>query len=259
MKAFLLAAGFGKRMGDLTIARPKPLLPVRGVPLIYFSLYQLYRWGVESALINLHYLGGQIEAALRDFPHFPLHFSHEPEILGTAGGLRKALDLGYLAANEWCVLLNPDTIFSPTAQDAPPTGAELERLDADALLYLKPRAQADDTTGFVFSASEAAKDLIQMHSDGDHYYIGYGIVRGGSVGHLPADHFAELGPIWRIAGEQGRLRGREFSGMVRDAGTRDAYIRLLNDDPHWHPVQPELQNEWREFLAGWTTFESVSE
>ncbi|MEQ9364485.1 MAG: NTP transferase domain-containing protein, partial [Leptospirales bacterium] len=86
MKAFILAAGFGKRMGELTANRPKPLLPLSGQPLIVYTLFQLHRWGVTEAMINLHYLGEQIEAALRNFPHFPLRYSHESRLLGTAGG-----------------------------------------------------------------------------------------------------------------------------------------------------------------------------
>ena len=99
MKAVILAGGLGSRLRPFTHIIPKPLLPVNGVPLIYYSLFQLYRWRADACVINLHYLGDQIESELKRFPYFPLFFSREaPAILGTAGGMRHALPLVARAA-----------------------------------------------------------------------------------------------------------------------------------------------------------------
>lgn len=254
MKAFILAAGFGKRMGHLTADRPKPLLQLNGQPLIFYTLFQLYRWGVKEAMINLHYLGDQIENALKEFPHFTLRFSHEPEILGTAGGVRKALDLDFLHSDEWCLLANPDSLLQPNPQDAP---LEMDRLDStsDAVLYLKPLNPEDQATGFAFSESGTTKDLIHISSSGQYYYIGYGLVRAGSVAHLPADQLAEFRPEWRTAGEKGRLIGRRFLGTVRDIGTRESYEKFQASNHN--AIAPELQTEWRAFLAGWADSETT--
>ena len=60
MKAMILAAGFGKRLGELTKRKPKPLLEVKGKPLIDHHIEKLISAGFRTIAINTHYLGTQI-------------------------------------------------------------------------------------------------------------------------------------------------------------------------------------------------------
>ena len=53
MKAMILAAGRGERMGPLTADRPKPLLEIGGVPLIEHHLARLAACGIRDVVINL--------------------------------------------------------------------------------------------------------------------------------------------------------------------------------------------------------------
>ena len=61
MKAVLLAAGKGTRLGALTVAAPKPLLQVGDRPLIGHILTGLRDAGIADVLIVTGYLGGQVE------------------------------------------------------------------------------------------------------------------------------------------------------------------------------------------------------
>ena len=54
-KAVVLAAGFGTRLRPLTLVRPKPLLPVWGVPMLERILRMLESWGVEEIAVNAHW------------------------------------------------------------------------------------------------------------------------------------------------------------------------------------------------------------
>ncbi|HRR34760.1 MAG TPA: phosphotransferase [Kiritimatiellia bacterium] len=88
-QAVVLAAGLGTRLRPLTLARPKPLMPLRNVPLLERILSMLEAWGVERIAVNLH---SQPEA-IQDFlarrdGRASVRTSYEPEILGTAGALR---------------------------------------------------------------------------------------------------------------------------------------------------------------------------
>lgn len=88
----LLAAGLGTRLQPLTFHTPKPLIPVDGLPLIFYNLALLKKAGVKDVVINLHHLGGQIEKLLGSGKKFGFKFAYskEKEILGTAGGIKKA-------------------------------------------------------------------------------------------------------------------------------------------------------------------------
>jgi NDP-sugar pyrophosphorylase family protein len=93
MKAFLLAAGIGSRLGDLTKTTPKCLLPIGGRPLLDYWFDSLERAGVDEALINLHYLPELVKSYLAGRPAgIRVRTFFEPELLGSAGTLRSAWD-----------------------------------------------------------------------------------------------------------------------------------------------------------------------
>lgn len=95
MKAMILAAGYGKRMGGLTQNTPKPLLKVGGKPLIFYHLEALADAGFKEVVINTGWLGEQLELALGSGDQFGLKilYSREQTPLETAGGIRNALPL----------------------------------------------------------------------------------------------------------------------------------------------------------------------
>ena len=89
-KAMILAAGLGTRLRPFSEMRPKPLFPVLGQPLLLHILAQLRSAGFGSVVVNAHHLREQIVAALAGEPDVLLQ--EEIEVLGTGGGLRRALD-----------------------------------------------------------------------------------------------------------------------------------------------------------------------
>lgn len=111
-KAMLFAAGLGTRLRPLTLARPKPLIEVAGKPLIHYAIEALRDGGVEEIMINTHYLAEQIPQALGDGSQWGMrfHYSHEPVLLGTGGGLLKVRDFFADAPRFWVV--NSDTLLS---------------------------------------------------------------------------------------------------------------------------------------------------
>jgi mannose-1-phosphate guanylyltransferase len=94
MKAVVLAAGLGTRLQPLTDVCPKPLLPVLNRPLLGIVLAQLEAAGCYQVAVNTHHLADKVHDFLQAEPwSFALSVSHEPEILGTGGGLRQLAEI----------------------------------------------------------------------------------------------------------------------------------------------------------------------
>ena len=94
MKAMLLAAGRGERMGELTRDVPKPLLDVGGERLIERQLRLLADAGFDEIVINLSYHGSAISECLGATSRWgqSIVYSEEGEpALETGGGIVAAL------------------------------------------------------------------------------------------------------------------------------------------------------------------------
>jgi mannose-1-phosphate guanylyltransferase len=112
----ILAAGYGTRLRPITYTMPKPMVPLAGRPLIAHLVGFVRAAGVNEIVINLHHFPEMIEQYLRgEFPDVTFHFSREPELLGTGGGVRKARAL--LEREEDFFLMNGDTYQSPRFGD----------------------------------------------------------------------------------------------------------------------------------------------
>ncbi|MES2504942.1 MAG: nucleotidyltransferase family protein [Myxococcota bacterium] len=106
----ILAAGLGTRLRPLTLTTPKPLIKLKGKPLIQYALDYMVQAGVSKIAINTHYLAEQIPEALgNNYQGVPLHYLYEPEILGTGGGLKNACDQ-VLGFDETVFLMNSDIL-----------------------------------------------------------------------------------------------------------------------------------------------------
>lgn len=107
-QAMLLAAGLGTRLWPLTADRAKPAVPFLGRPLVDGCVALLARHEIPRAVVNTHYRAASIRAALpEERPHgVDVAFSHEEEILGTAGGLALARDRGLLDAARHTLIVN---------------------------------------------------------------------------------------------------------------------------------------------------------
>ncbi len=94
MKAVVLCAGFGSRLGSLTKQCPKPLLPIGGYPLLAYILGTLKKYGFTEVALNTHFCPEMIPNYFGDGHSFgiSIHYSFEPELQGTAGALWQLRD-----------------------------------------------------------------------------------------------------------------------------------------------------------------------
>jgi mannose-1-phosphate guanylyltransferase len=90
----LMGAGLGTRLRPITYELPKPMVPVLGTPVMEHILRLLSKHGFGDVIANLHYFPDQIEGRFGDGSEWGvrLGYSHERELLGTAGGVRNVRD-----------------------------------------------------------------------------------------------------------------------------------------------------------------------
>jgi mannose-1-phosphate guanylyltransferase len=93
MRALILAAGFGTRLGKLTENSPKALVEVGGKSILDHNIRKLLSAGISEILINTHYLSDQVEDYLKKQTYHELVATvFEPSLLGTAGTVRANWD-----------------------------------------------------------------------------------------------------------------------------------------------------------------------
>jgi NDP-sugar pyrophosphorylase family protein len=109
MIAFVLAAGFGTRFRPATLTTPKPLLSLRGRPILFHVFDHLLGQGADRFVVNAHHLAPALRAAVGDtYAGVPVDWSFEEKILGTAGGIRLAFTRGLLG--EHFLVANGDVL-----------------------------------------------------------------------------------------------------------------------------------------------------
>ena len=215
----IFAAGFGTRMGALTAARPKPLIPVAGRPLIDRALDLAVAAGADPIVINLHYLGDQLAAHLAGRP---VGLSWErADILETGGGLRKALPLlgpGPVAT------LNPDAVWTgqnPIAQ----LDAAWDDAVMDGLLLLAPVALAIGHSGRPdFSLGSGGRLARHATMGGAGFvYLGAQIVKTEGLAEIAETAFS-LNLLWDRMIAAGRLYGLIHRGGWCDVGRPESLV-----------------------------------
>ena len=104
MIALVLAAGFGTRFRPETLTRPKPLLPLGGRPILFHVFDHLLGEGADAFVVNAHHLAEELRSAVGEsYAGVPVAWSVEEEILGTAGGIRRAHERGLLGSGPFLV------------------------------------------------------------------------------------------------------------------------------------------------------------
>lgn len=222
MKAMILAAGRGERMRPLTDALPKPLLVVRGKPLIVYHLEALARAGVREVVINLAWLGAKIRDALGAGERWGLRiaYSDEGEVaFETGGGIFRALPL---LGDAPFLVVNGDVW---TDFDFTQVGIEA---DADAHLVLVPNPPQHARGDFTLADGRVGEDSSPGAMR--YTYSGLGVYRPGFFAGCAPGRFPLL-PLLQRAIAARRLTGQLYQGMWQDIGTPERLAALNAADP----------------------------
>jgi len=221
-KAMVLAAGFGLRMRPLTDKMPKPLVRVAGQPLLDHVLDKLGQAGVTEAVINVHYLGGQIidHVASRKLPHVIIS-DERNEVLGTGGGVVKALPL---LGDAPFYHVNSDTLWIDGVRSNLSRLAEsFDPARMDIMLLMAPTASSIGYSGRGDYSmlpdgtlrARREKEVVPF------VYAGAAIISPSIFAGAPQGEFS-LTKMFDRAAERERLFGLRLDGLWMHVGTPDA-------------------------------------
>lgn len=221
--AFVLAAGLGTRLRPLTLHRPKPLVPVCGVPLLAYSLALCAQHGLREVIVNAHWLAGQLEAWAGEREGCRVRVVTEgPEILGTGGGLRNVAE----RLAERFAVLNGDVLhdvdLAALLAAVPEGGGAMAlRRSEDAARY---GIVAGDATGRVVRLREIAKAPPEGPVDETTHFTGIHALHRDSLERVPEGFACVVRTAYRDLVPERRVAALPYSGPWLDAGDPAAYL-----------------------------------
>jgi MurNAc alpha-1-phosphate uridylyltransferase len=211
----ILAAGRGERLRPLTDATPKPLLRVRGQPLIERHVVGLARAGISRLVINLCWLGGQIRDYLGDGARYGvtvIYSDEQPRALETAGGIIRALP--HLEPGPFAVV-NGD-IFT----DFPFESLAITS-DRQAHLVLVPNPPQHPLGDFGLEEGSAVPEAASQYT-----FSGIALYRREFFSGY-SDGVRPLKPLLVRSMAAQRCSAQLYRGMWEDVGTRER-LQALN-------------------------------
>lgn len=229
MKAIIFAAGRGERMRPLTDTCPKPLLKVRGRPLIVWHILNLVRAGITDIVINHSHLGHMIEEALGDGSNFGANIRYSPEetALETAGGIAQAR---HLLGDAPFVAISAD-IFCPHFDFN-----EVKDVLEDNDLWGKPLAadQRDDAWLYLVKnpshhpEGDFSMTLFSLSNEGEprYTYSGIGVFRPSMFDAVTPGETLRLSALLREYAARGQIGGELYYGNWTDVGTIERLEKL---------------------------------
>ncbi len=207
MKAMVLAAGRGERMGKLTQQCPKPLLSVAGKPLLQHHLERLQAAGFKQVVVNAFYLADQIQHFLQQLTlSMEIQLSIEPELLDTAGGIHNALPL---LGDDPFVVINSDVWCEYPLAQLP------QQLDGLGHLVLVSNPAHNPEGDF---GLEQGRLLNKQQNKNNFTFSGISVLSPKLFQNCEAGVFP-LAPLLRQAADQNKLSAEKYSGYWVDVGT----------------------------------------
>ena len=204
--AFILCAGFGKRLNPLTLDTPKPLMKFNNITVLETCINLIESLGIQQIIINTFYLKDQIHNFInhKKFKSKISIIEDGENILDTGGGIKNMMK----HTNEDDVLIfNPDTIWK---KDYSNEIIEMEKMYfskklKNILLLVKKELSFDKNLNGDFDLKE---NLIIKNNERKFIYTGCQIMNKKLLSDLKDKNFS-ITNIWNDLIEKKELNGFE--------------------------------------------------
>lgn len=220
MRCVILAGGLGSRMAPFTSVIPKALIPVNGEPFLRLKLRQLWENGVTDVVISVGHLGDLIESAVAEMPLSGMRVSivHDgPQLLGTAGALRRLMDLEHL--DDAFLVTYGDSFL--TCDHAAVIRA-FNEAEFDGLLTVWRDVTSEEQGNCAVSGNRVTKYSKEDRTGTRLPWIDYGLIilKSSVVEELiPADEPADLGAILSTLASQGVMQAHRVPERFYEIGS----------------------------------------
>ncbi|MAQ71621.1 MAG: nucleotidyl transferase [Alphaproteobacteria bacterium] len=213
--AFILAAGFGKRLRPYTDTLPKPMVPVAGKAVIDHILDKLVKSGVKRAVVNLHHKGEVLKNHLSKRQDIDVIFSEEEELLETGGGIQHGL---HLVGDKPFFIVNGDAFWDDAQGDTAFT--RLSNMwnnsedQIDLILLLQPVSKMTLTKGvgdYDFVEDNKGRIVRDRSQKGQYMFAGVRLCHPRLFEGAPGGRYSFL-QLMDKADEAQKLYGLEHKG-----------------------------------------------
>jgi mannose-1-phosphate guanylyltransferase len=231
-QAFVLGAGLGTRLRPLTEDLPKPLIPVFQKPLITFVLDHLIEAGVKSFVVNTHHRAAMFQELFAggSYRGHPVQLIHEPEILGTGGGIK---NVESLLRAEHFISYSGDLL---TDIELAPLLEEHFRAGNDVTLALRETDHGRD----VALEGNRVVDMVKRYGrEGRYDFAGIGIWTRAVFERIPPGrHISYIPILAEWIGDGGKIGGVVSNeGKWFNIGSRKEYLAAHRTilEERWKP------------------------
>jgi NDP-sugar pyrophosphorylase family protein len=251
MKAMILAAGLGTRLRPLTEHCPKPLLPMLLAPMLDHILRQFRQFQITELVVNLHHHAEQLRDWLGDGSRWgvQLHLSHEVDILGSAGALKRA---EARLRDEPFLVVNADVL---TNIDLPALWQWHCEREAMVTMVLRPDPSARQYGAVLVDADDCIRGIAGRPPTSvpvageETMFTGVQVVSPQVLEWIEPEQFlsttGDIYPAVIAAGE--RVLGYRHTGYWMDVGSPERYLQA-----HWDLLDGALGSAWRRALPAGT-------
>ncbi|OGC23414.1 hypothetical protein A2291_08030 [candidate division WOR-1 bacterium RIFOXYB2_FULL_42_35] len=231
LKALIMAAGYGTRLEPLTIAVPKPMIPIVNIPCMQHNLELLQRHGFCDLITNIHYHPEQIQNYFGDGYDFGVNltYSFEEKLLGTAGGVKKMARLGDI--KETFLILSSDALTDINLAKIVAFHKEKKALITIAM------AKVEDVTEFGVVITDDNGQVIGFQEKPPQEEAKSNMVNAGiyvmepEVLNIIPEGFYDFGKqlFPQLVAEQAAIYGYPMLGYWSDVGSLEKYIESSYD------------------------------
>jgi len=225
-KAVILAGGKGTRMRPLTYEMPKPMIPLKGKPLVQHIIELCRKYEVREIIMSIGYMGDKIRDHFGDGSHLgvDIKYVNEDEELGTAGPLLLAKE--HLTGP--FLMFNGDVLSDIDLGDLISFHAEQNALATIAL------TQVQDTSSFGVARLKGHRivGFVEKPKGGEDSKLinaGVYVLEPEVLDYIPKGKSMLERDVFPKLSDEGKLYGYPFDGQWFDTGTPEAYERAIKN------------------------------